>query len=142
MNTEQKLNNLIIEFQSLKTEKEKTVFDEKLSRILVEMSQNEREAFRKAFLHSAKHTISEAKEIKKEVELKMLLSDVDNYLSLSQIAQDYFGKTRSWLYHRINGSIVNGKPAKFTPEEQEQLSNALLDISNRIKNTALKLKVN
>ena len=77
----------------------------------------------------------------KEAEIKLLLNGVDNYLSLSQIAQDYFGKSRSWLYQRINGAIVNGKPAQFTPEERQQLSNALLAISERIKDTALKLKV-
>lgn len=141
MNAEQKLKGLMTEYRSLKTEEEKTAFDKKMDHTLSDMTPDERKAFRKAFLLSARQTVSEAKEIKEEIELKLLLSDVDNYLSLSQIAQDYFGKTRSWLYQRINGSIVNGKPAKFTAEEQQQLSNALLDISNRIKNTALKLKI-
>lgn len=129
------------EYLLLKTEEEKTAFDEKMNRYLMEMTLEERKAFRKAFLASARRTVSEAKEIKKDVELKHLLKGVDNYLSLSQIAQDYFGKSRSWLYQRINGAIVNGKPAQFTPEEQLRLSEALLDISNRIKDTALKLKV-
>lgn len=129
------------EYLLLKTEEEKIAFDEKMNRYLMEMTSEERKAFRKAFLASARRTVSEAKEIKKDVELKLLLKGVDNYLSLSQIAQDYFGKSRSWLYQRINGAIVNGKPSRFTPEEQMQLSDALLDISNRIKDTALKLKV-
>lgn len=141
MNTEQRLKDLMTEYKSLKTEDEKTTFDKKMDHTLAEMTPDERKAFQKAFLLSARQTVSEAREVKEDIELKLLLSDVDNYLSLSQIAQDYFGKTRSWLYQRINGSIVNGKPAKFTVEEQQQLSNALLDISNRIKNTALKLKI-
>lgn len=141
MTAEQTLNDLMAEFRSLKTEEEKVIFDGKMKQVLAEMNPEERKDFRKAFLASARHTVSEAKEIKEEAEMKLLLSGVDNYLSLSQIAQDYFGKTRSWLYQRINGALVNGKPAQFTPEEQQQLSNALLDISNRIKDTALKLKV-
>lgn len=141
MNSEKKLNDLMSEFRRLKTEEEKADFDEKMNLLLVGMDSDDRMAFRKAFLASARRTVVEAKEIKEEAELKLLLSGVDNYLSLSQIAQDYFGKTRSWLYQRLNGSIVNGKPAKFTPEEQQLFSNALLDISNRIKDTALKLKV-
>lgn len=141
MNAEQRLKDLMSEYLLLKTEEEKTAFDEKMNRYLMEMTLEERKAFRKAFLASARRTVSEAKEIKKDVELKHLLKGVDNYLSLSQIAQDYFGKSRSWLYQRINGAIVNGKPAQFTPEEQLRLSEALLDISNRIKDTALKLKV-
>ena len=108
---------------------------------LSEISPEERKKFRNAFLISARQTLAKAKELKEEAEIKLLLNGVDNYLSLSHIAQDYFGKSRSWLYQRINGAIVNGKPAQFTPEERQQLSNALLAISERIKDTALKLKV-
>lgn len=141
MNAEQRLNDLMSEYRILKTDAEKAIFDEKIAKTLAEMNPHERAAFRKAFLISAQRTLSEAKEIRKEADMKLLLSGVDNYLSLSQIAQDYFGKTRSWLYQRINGAIVNGKPAQFTPEEQQQLSNALLDISNKLKDTALRLGI-
>lgn len=141
MNAEQKLKDLMAEYRLLKTEEEKAAFDKRMSKDLAEMDPEERKVFRKAFIASARRTVSEAKEIKEEAEFKLLLSGVDNYLSLSQIAQDYFGKSRSWLYQRINGAVVNGKPARFTPEEQQRFSNALLDISNRIKDTALKLKV-
>lgn len=137
MNAEQKLSDLMAEFRMLKTEKEQSAFDDKMRQALADMNQEDRNAF----LTSARQTVSEAKKIKEEAETKLLLSSVDNYLSLSQIAQDYFGKSRSWLYQRINGAIVNGKPAQFTQEEQQQFANALLDISNRIKDTALKLRV-
>lgn len=129
------------EYRLLKTEEDKIAFDEKMNRYLKEMTPEERKDFRKAFLASARRTVSEAKEVREDVELKLLLKEVDSYLSLSQIAQDYFGKSRSWLYQRINGAIVNGKPAQFTREEQLRFSEALLDISSRIKDTALKLKV-
>lgn len=141
MNAEQKLSDLMAEFRMLKTEEEKSAFDNKMRQALTDMNPEDRKAFRSAFLASARQTVSEAKEVKEEAEMKLLLSGVDNYLSLSQIAQDYFGKSRSWLYQRINGAIVNGKPAQFTQEEQQRFSNALLDISNRIKDTALKLRV-
>jgi len=136
MNAEEKLNSLIAEYRLLKTEEEKKGFDEKMRHTLSEISPEERKKFRNAFLISARQTLAKAKELKEEAEIKLLLNGVDNYLSLSQIAQDYFGKSRSWLYQRING-----KPAQFTPEERQQLSNALLAISERIKDTALKLKV-
>lgn len=141
MNAEEKLNSLIAEYRLLKTEEEKKGFDEKMRHTLSEIFPEERKKFRNAFLISARQTLAKAKELKEEAEIKLLLNGVDNYLSLSQIAQDYFGKSRSWLYQRINGAIVNGKPAQFTPEERQQLSNALLAISERIKDTALKLKV-
>lgn len=129
------------EFRLLKTEEEKSTFDDKMRQELADMNPEDRKAYRSAFIASAKRTLSEAKEVKEEAEMKLLLSGVDNYLSLSQIAQDYFGKSRSWLYQRINGAMVNGKPAQFTKEEQQRFSNALLDIGQRIKDTALKLKV-
>ena len=141
MNAEEKLISLIAEYRLLKTEEEKKGFDEKMRHTLSEISPEERKKFRNAFLISARQTLAKAKELKEEAEIKLLLNGVDNYLSLSQIAQDYFGKSRSWLYQRINGAIVNGKPAQFTPEGRQQLSNALLAISERIKDTALKLKV-
>ncbi|MCD8269477.1 MAG: DUF5053 domain-containing protein [Parabacteroides sp.] len=141
MNAEQRLKDLMGEYRLLKTEEDKIAFDEKMNRYLKEMTPEERKDFRKAFLASARRTVSEAKEVREDVELKLLLKEVDSYLSLSQIAQDYFGKSRSWLYQRINGAIVNGKPAQFTREEQLRFSEALLDISSRIKDTALKLKV-
>ena len=114
MNAEQRLKDLMTEYRSLKTDEDKIAFDGKMAQALAEMNPEERKAFRKAFLLSARRTVSEAREIREEAEMKLLLSGVDNYLSLSQIAQDYFGKTRSWLYQRINGAIVNGKPAQFT----------------------------
>ena len=117
MNAEEKLNSLIAEYRLLKTEEEKKGFDEKMRHTLSEISPEERKKFRNAFLISARQTLAKAKELKEEAEIKLLLNGVDNYLSLSQIAQDYFGKSRSWLYQRINGAIVNGKPAQFTPEQ-------------------------
>lgn len=141
MNAEEKLKDLIAEYRLLKTTDEKQGFDKKMAQTLSGMGQEERKAFRSAFLVSARQTLSEARQIKEETEIKLLLNGVDDYLSLSQIAQEYFGKSRSWLYQRINGALVNGKPAQFTVEEQQKLSNALLDISDRIKDTAMKLRV-
>jgi hypothetical protein len=53
-------------------------------------------------------------------------------LPLAYIAKNYFHKTRTWLYQRINGNLVNGKPAKFSKKEKEIFNQALKDISNRI----------
>ena len=68
MSAEKKLKELMVEFRSLKTETEKIAFDKKMSRLLAEMSTEERKTFRKAFLTSARQTVAEAKEIKKELE--------------------------------------------------------------------------
>lgn len=75
----------------------------------------------------------------KETKIKMQLSEVSKIISLSYIAKKYFNKTRTWLYQKINGSIVNGKPAKFTSEEINTLNFALQDISKKIGSTIISL---
>ena len=60
------------------------------------------------------------------------LGEVKEVLSLSYIAKNYFNKSRQWLNQRINGSIVNGKPAKFTSEQLRVFNNVLHDISKKI----------
>jgi hypothetical protein len=60
------------------------------------------------------------------------LGEVAEVLSLSYIARTYFKKSRQWLNQRINGSIVNGKPAKFTNEQLLIFNNALRDINQKI----------
>lgn len=138
MNAQEKLNDLITEFRSLKTEDERALFDKKMEQLMKAMDLDERKAFRMAFLNSAKQTLSAARELKKEVDVRLQLNGIENYLSLSQIAQDYFGKSRSWLYQRINGLSVNGKPAQFTEEEKIRFKEALLDLGRKINETALK----
>lgn len=49
-------------------------------------------------------------------------------INLAYIARHYFGKTRQWLYQRLKGQIVNGKPASFTQSEEATFMQALHDI--------------
>ena len=74
-----------------------------------------------------------------EESVKMQLEKVSQIISLSYIATRYFNKTRNWLYQKINGCSVNGKPAKFTPEEISTLNFALRDISKEIGSTVIKI---
>ena len=64
--------------------------------------------------------------------IKIQLADKAKILPLSYISEKYFHKTRQWLYQRINGNIVNGKPAKFTSDEIKTLNIAFQDISKMI----------
>lgn len=74
------------------------------------------------------------KEIDKMEEntIKLQMQEVSNVISLSYLAKRYFNKSRSWLYQRMNGNVVNGKPARFTEEELETLNKALKDISEKL----------
>lgn len=53
-------------------------------------------------------------------------------VNLAYIARQYFGKTRQWLYQRLKGQIVNGKPAEFTPAEEAIFVRALNEIGMRL----------
>ena len=74
-----------------------------------------------------------------EESVKMQLAKISQIISLSYISQRYFCKTRNWLYQKVNGCLINGKPAKFTPEEVSTLNFALQDISKEIGSTVIKV---
>ena len=85
------------------------------------------------------NTIEEGKKLLIEVDLKIEMLEISQFISLSQIAKKYFGKSRTWLYQRLYGYNVNGKPAQFTSTERQTLANALKDISQMAQNTSLKI---
>ena len=64
--------------------------------------------------------------------IKEKMGELPEAISLAYIAKNYFGKSNSWLSQRINGSLVNGKRARFSSSEVRQLQNALHDIGNKL----------
>ena len=65
------------------------------------------------------------------------ISGIAEAVSLSYIAKTYFGKSRGWLMQKVNGNIVNGKKAGFTPAESQQMREALQDLSEKLSKAAL-----
>ena len=68
--------------------------------------------------------------------MKGRLADILMHVSWGDISREYFGKSGSWLYHKLNGIDGNKKPIDFTMEERYQLKGALIDLSNRIRRAA------
>ena len=62
----------------------------------------------------------------------------DSLLSVSwrDIANTYFDRSASWLYHKLDGIDGNGGVGGFTDKEKEQLRGALVDLSDRIRRAA------
>ena len=116
------------------TPKERAMFQEKRAQKIEAMPGDEKMIFTEATEKGLKAIKSELQDVKLAVEL----GDVANALSLSYIAKEYFGKSKTWLYQRLNGNKVNGKPARFTEDERKRFAAALLDLSKRINETALK----
>lgn len=98
------------------------------------MTPQERKSFNEALIAEAQALLAKGdRMMETEVnDVRQQLGDVPELLSMSYIATHYFGKSRTWLYQRINGNLVNGKPVFFTIEERKQLQDALHDIGNKL----------
>jgi hypothetical protein len=68
--------------------------------------------------------------------VKEKLEDILFIVSWREIARGYFGKSSSWLYHKLDGIDGNGGVGGFSEEEKEQLQGDLYDLSRRIRVTA------
>lgn len=75
-----------------------------------------------------------------DVDVMSLMNEVSESISLSYIARTYFKKGRSWLYQRIKGNIVNGKPAAFTSDELHTLSDAFLHLGLKLISVSKKIE--
>lgn len=64
------------------------------------------------------------------------LDDIDEHVSWGAIANEYFDKSASWFYHKLEGRDGNGKPTEFSYEERVRLKGALCDIADRIRRAA------
>ena len=122
------------QYKKLKTEKGRLEFQEERAKRLEKLSTIERTTYINNSLNGLNATIDTAEEFI----MATKISDISDAISLSYIAKNYFGKSRSWLYQRLNGNTVNGKQAQFNPEEKKQFVKALNDLSIRLKETSLK----
>lgn len=90
-----------------------------------------------AYKADAKKSLEAIKDKMLDIKARLEMDDISKAISLSYISKAYFGKTKAWLYQKLNGNMVNGKPAEFTEEERQLFVNALHDLSRRIEKTAL-----
>ncbi len=65
------------------------------------------------------------------------MGELDKAISFAYIAKHYFGKSQSWLTQRLNGSIVNGKKARFNKSEVLQLEEAIHDLGHKLSSLTL-----
>ncbi|MGV4405256.1 DUF5053 domain-containing protein [Ornithobacterium rhinotracheale] len=116
---------------ALKERYREATTDQELQNIREEMGRlisEKPDAWAEAMLEDLTQTRKEAQNIV----LRQKLEGILPIISLSYIVEHYFGKSTSWFYQRLNGNMVNGKPAEFTPEELKTIDFALQDISKKI----------
>lgn len=129
-------------FKRLRTDEEKLAFQRERQSRLDAMTERERKAYLDVTEKALQETVKEARRFVERAEDALLrdkLGEIPEVISLSYIAKKYFGKSRNWLYQRINGYLVNGKPARFTDEERKKFVAAINDISDMLKKTSLSL---
>lgn len=69
---------------------------------------------------------------------RQALNEVYEQINWAYLAENYFGKSRSWIYHKFAGTN-NGKPDDFSEIDKATLKEALLDISKKLTNVAQNL---
>lgn len=72
----------------------------------------------------------------KDSTVKQRIQDIQLLVSWREIARTYFGKSSSWLYHKLDGIDGNGGIGGFSEEEKAMLRGALCEVSNRIRAAA------
>ena len=64
------------------------------------------------------------------------LNDILINVSWGELSRQYFGKTPSWLYHKLDEIDGNGGKGGFTEEELLTFKGALCDLADRIRRVA------
>ena len=68
--------------------------------------------------------------------MKQKLNDILLFISWREMARGYFGKSSSWLYHKLDGIDGNGNKVELSQEEKDKMRGALCDLSDRIRRAA------
>jgi hypothetical protein len=130
----QELDDLLIVGRNLS----ETEFDKLVDRFLGEKSDKEKEKIGEDLLNLKVSKWEKVKEISSEISVLEQLEGMEEFINLANISRTYFGKTRSWIYQRLHGYPVHGKPAAFTVEEKKKLAGAFLSLSDNLKTVAHK----
>ncbi len=127
----EKINKLKEDFCRAKNDKEREAIDVEMQKLIAK----DADLFAEAMANSAAETAEKATALS----IRQKMEDVLPATSIAYIAKKYFNKTDSWLSQRINGNVVNGKPATFTNDELEKLKFAFSDLSKRFGSLSVSL---
>lgn len=76
--------------------------------------------------------------IQQKASVRQVLNDVYEEVNWAYLAKNYFGKSRSWLYHKFSG-MNNGVADDFSDVDRDRLKCALKDIAQRVNTVADRL---
>jgi len=128
-------DNLLISGRNL-SEKE---FEQKVDAFLSQKTEQEKDFLRNYIVEKTRDMVTEIKQAVEEISMLQQLDGLEKYINLSSLSKKYFGKTKGWLYQRLHGYQVHGKRATFNEKEKATFSNALMALSNDLREVALKI---
>ena len=130
------LNHILNEMETLSTTEEKEAY----LKIQLKELANLPESRKKEIQAAARKGMVSTLELASHVKVMYDLQRLGNIISFAYIANEYFKKSKSWIHQRLNGYIVNNKPACFNTGEISTLATALEEIAGEIQNVAKDLK--
>ena len=71
--------------------------------------------------------------------IRKKLDDIDLNLNWGEFAHNYFDRSASWFYNKLNGIDGNGGVGGFTEEELTVFKGGLCDLADRLRKAADKL---
>lgn len=113
-------------------EEDRLSIDRQIAELMDSMTEQEIEQLAVGVQSDFDNIHQEVAEIKEQLTIRKRLEPVLPYLSVSKLSKDYFNKSSSWFYQRLNGNKIHGKVCRFTDKELETLDMALKDISQRL----------
>ena len=113
--------------RAAKTQKER----DKVALEMEKLKNKDPKAFTEALENLIKTTASRVEELT----IADRMGEMTKMLSMAYIARNYFGKSRSWLYHKFSGTN-NGAADDFSDVDRERLKSSLQDIAERIRQAA------
>ena len=129
------INSIFNELKSLmgKTDKASGERRDEISLWLKENSANEevKEAYSRFMNEGLAEVKSGVDKLREQIDSRYDL------LPISYIAQHYFGKSKAWLYQRLNGNKVRGKVYTLNDEQKNIFNSAVKDIARQIGSVQL-----
>ena len=118
-------------------EADRSSIDRQITELMDSMTGQEVEQLAVGVQNDFDNVHQEIAEIKEQLTIRERLEPVLPYLSVSKLSKDYFNKSSSWFYQRLNGNKIHGKVCRFTDKELETLDMALKDLSQRLSSLQL-----
>lgn len=119
------------------SEVERSNIDQELSCLMDSMNETERESLIEGVNDDFKRIGKEVADIRRTLSIRQQMEPILPYISVSSLAKDYFGKSTSWFYQRLNGNIVHGKSVAFTDKELNILKDALNDVASKLNKVTI-----